>query len=225
MHQRLLVLLTAILTCVVGPQAIAGTITVYDNFAPGHIYDANNAYVVAGVGAVGQTILTANEFTSPGNYSVSQIDVALTWVSGTNGAVVSLWTDGGSVPGTALGSWVVSNLPPFGSTSNQVATISGIGGIALSAGANYFLVVAPADSTTWDAWNLNATGATGLVDQQIDGTWTLFPGSTLSAFDVLSGTTPEPSTFVLLGTALLGLLSRGRVSRGKDSTPRSRSGD
>jgi hypothetical protein len=210
-HKPLLILFILMLSL----PAMGDNFPIFSDCGPGNSYDGNNAYVVAGAGALGDTILTANAFTSSGDYAVTQIDLGLTWVTGTNGAIVSLWTENGTVPGAELGSWAVFDLPPFGSTSDQVVTISGIIGIELAAGTTYFLVVAPADSSTWDAWNWNITGATGLVDQQIDGVWSVYPGSTLSAFDVLAstGTTPEPSALILLGTGVFAILRRVRNKR------------
>ncbi|HUY13070.1 MAG TPA: choice-of-anchor R domain-containing protein [Terriglobia bacterium] len=160
---------------------------------------------------IGETITGASEFTSPGSFSVGQIDVGVGYVTGTNEANFSIWTDVNNLPGAQLGSaFQVSGLPTFGSTSTAVVSVTGITGINLTAGGNYFLVVSsganPANDT-WDAWNLDNT-ATGLFDQQTNGVWAQFPGSNLGAFALLSGGgtgTPEPGTLVLLGTGLLGL--------------------
>jgi hypothetical protein len=46
---------------------------------------------------------------------------------------------------------------------------------------------ARASSNTWDAWNLNNNGATGLLLQASSpGSWNSFPGQTDGAFDVLN---------------------------------------
>jgi hypothetical protein len=44
---------------------------------------------------------------------------------------------------------------------------------------------ARASSNTWDAWNMNQNGATGLLLQQTTGGWNQFYGQTDGAFDVL----------------------------------------
>lgn len=96
--------------------------------------------------------------------SVSEIDVALGWYTGTNGATVSLWTDANGTPGTQLGpSWSVGNFPSSGTTDDTVVMISGISGINLAAGSSYLLVITPAASDTWAGWNLNTTGINGLT--------------------------------------------------------------
>src|ERR1035438_2868113 len=94
--------------------AMGDNFPIFSDCGPGNSYDGNNAYVVAGAGALGDTILTANAFTSSGDYAVTQIDLGLTWVTGTNGAIVSLWTENGTVPGAELGSWAVFDPLPVG---------------------------------------------------------------------------------------------------------------
>ena len=44
---------------------------------------------------------------------------------------------------------------------------------------------AHAGSDTWDAWNWNSNGATGLLVQGSPGSWNSFAGQTDGAFDVL----------------------------------------
>ena len=76
------------------------------------------------------------------------------------------------------------NLP-----KDHVPTITGITGLTLTAGTQYFLVVGPMglSSTTYEVWNLNNQSKTGthLYSNDGGGTWTNAGTQTLAAFDVL----------------------------------------
>ena len=91
----------------------------------------------------------------------TQIKIALSYFgSGTNAATVSLNADSGGVPGTALQTWELTNLPLFGSCCT-LQTLNSKTGIKLTNGTTYWLV-AQTDSTNEDAeaiwyftWNKN----------------------------------------------------------------------
>lgn len=175
-------------------------------------YDAGDAWTI---GSSPVSFSSASGFVSPGNFSLEQIDVGLSNVTGTNSATVSLWTDAAGVPGTLLGSWSVSNLPAFGATDSALTTISGISGIDLLAGAAYFLAVAPGAGDTWDTWNWS-TVSTGDVLYSTDGgaTWGTNGGAqALGAFVLIGstgGSVPEPITITLFGAGLAGAAAMRR---------------
>jgi PEP-CTERM motif len=192
--------------CSALPVTPAGADVVFSTFGPGNSYECCVGGTIGGSTSGPGFISQANEFTSSGNFDVSQIDLGLAFVSGTNSAVVSLWTESGGLQDTELGSWNVSSLPDFGSTSNTVTSITGISGISLASGLNYFLQVDAGASDTWDAWNWNTIGATGLVVYDTGSGWASNNNATLYAFDVVSASVvPEPGTLALVGASVLGL--------------------
>jgi hypothetical protein len=158
-------------------------------------------------------------------YNVTEIDIAIGNVDGTNKAEVALWTDSGGLPGTELGSWVVTDQPTAGSSSTVLATISNITGVHLVQGT-YFITVSPGAADTHDRLNINLLNLEGLqVVNFGSGFTTANPNQPLFAFDVLGNVAlgrtpaaPEPQTWVLLGLGLLALASlRGRRASHADA--------
>jgi hypothetical protein len=176
----------------------------YSNLGNPPSYNCCSGWTVGGVNSIVGLVRNAEQFTSAVSGEVSQIDVGLGWVVGTDAATISLWTSVNDLPGMELGSWGVSNMPVFGSTSTILTTITGISGVHVDANSQYFLVIEAADDA-WEAWNWNDTGATGLLLQDSGNGWVQFPDNTVGAFDVLTGgvAVPEPGTLVMLGSGVL----------------------
>jgi hypothetical protein len=187
--------------------------TIFSDFGPGESA-LSNGLCVYGSSIAPDCSLMPNDFSaltpaslflSPGNYDVTQIDVALFNLAGTNSAVISLYT---AANFELLGSWGVSGQPS--EDTPVITTISGISGIALTAGAAYYLEISPGGADTQDGWDLNAVGFTGYVlDSFITGV------QTLPAFDVLGtplASVPEPAPLLISSLALLVLVVVHRVA-------------
>jgi hypothetical protein len=152
----------------------------------------------------------AAPFTPGSNYDLTQIDVAIGQIVA-GGVQISLNADSGGVPGAAIESWTITSLPAFG-TCCAIETVTPVGTVPLVSGQQYWIVAAPI-LNSFDAWNLNSTGATGTVAFHGSG-WFAVPGEPDPAYDVLgnpvSAVVPEPMTMVLGGTGLLALAYAGR---------------
>src|SRR5208282_124300 len=97
-------------------------------------------------------------------------------------------------------------------------TIAGISGLTLNTGTNYWMVIGPTSSSgnNFDAWNYS-NSATGLENYSTDGgkTWTSNGVTSQAAFDIIgggggSGSTPEPTSLLLFGSGLLGVIGAFR---------------
>jgi hypothetical protein len=137
--------------------------------------------VTGSASLVGEQTWTATAFTPKAAVTLTEIQIAIEYVAGTNGAIVTLNTDAKGVPSKkVLHKWNFSNLHAAGSCCD-LSTGKVKSGVKLAKGKQYW-IVAMCPSDTWDAWNLNSTGVLGTFAQQNNGgTWSVFTNSDVGA--------------------------------------------
>jgi len=201
--------------------------TLYSNLGTGTgVYYCCEGWTISGTGTIGFTQTVAEEFQVSSIGYLGQIDAGVGYVEGANAFTISLDADNNGTPGAVLGSWTNLQSPQsFGGCCGLI-TITGISGITLNPGSNYWLVVAPvtSDSTLWGAWNFS-NSATGNLAISTDGgqSWTNYGVTNQGAFDIIGegcgvgNNSPdcgppvaEPSSILLFGSGILGLVGAMR---------------
>ncbi len=154
-----------------------------------------------------------------GSEAVGQIDLGMWYFSGVGTFSASIWTDVLGAPGSQVAgaSWGLSTSNPYAACCT-LATVSGISGVSLTGGQQYFMVLQPvsySDNTT-NGWAYNSQGVSGDIQSTANGsTWTdTGTSANYAAFDVLgSSTVPEPASLALLVAGLSALVTRKHFKR------------
>ena len=148
---------------------------IYNNFASGNSYFPAG-WNVAGLTSTPGLVETAVSFVPSQNVYLSQLLIPLTWLEGSNSAVVTLNNDNAGVPGsTVYETWNLSGLPTFGlaSTIQPSQILTSTSGIFLTAGTTYWIVAAPGASDTYDVWSQVSPATTVKFAQSNNGIWTV----------------------------------------------------
>ena len=211
----------------------------YTNLAPtGDAYEAyvsglDNAYLFGGGGGGFTGIAASFTAAGSGSEAVNQIDLGITNFEGLGTLYVSILTDESNAPGGRVAGalWKTSTSAAW-STCCDLVSITGISGVTLTGGDQYFLFVKPVSLIDESAnfWNFNNQRDGGDVQYygplaNGDYGWTDDFGRLLGAFDILNTATPtpEPGSLPVIGGGLLAILgiARMRNSRAPERGPRS----
>jgi hypothetical protein len=207
--------------CLCGLPAAASTVLFNDMGTGSTVYDDATGLAVVGTGTTFPSNTYAELFkvSGSGSEGVSEIDLAMSDnPPHADTFYASVWSDNSGVPGTQIPGayWSLTTTNPFGSCCALVE-ITGIGGLSLTGGGSYFMVLGPVNLTdnSWVVWMNAGQGIEGDVQLSSNGgsTWSDQGTVQLSGFDVLSGTAevvPEPHLLLLLGAGLAGMLAARR---------------
>jgi hypothetical protein len=141
--------------------AIRNPVTIFSNLASyrkGRYWSTEGSPIQGPGGGIGPEQWRAIAFTSAADHVATVVRIAVGWVSGTNGLIISLNADRKGLPGKTLASMHVSNLPDFGSCCALDVLMSATG-IPLSSGKQYWIVAKTgrAEENTQAAWDFNDT--------------------------------------------------------------------
>jgi hypothetical protein len=154
-------------------------------------------------------------FTSAVDANVTQIDVAMAndmqGASTVTSATLKLFVNTGGALGTLLGTFTVNNILNINGGGPSVLTVSGISGVHLNAGGNYYLQ-ASASGDTDGGWYVNSIPLSGtlLILRSDEPGTTILQDGTLAAFDIIgditaASATPLPAALPLFASGLGGL--------------------
>lgn len=176
-----------------GPEA---GVAIYNNFAFDYrkaIYWCCYGGLLAGPNSPwglqqGSGVWQATGFTPSSNMTVTSVKLGLAYQSGNfTDVIVTLNADSGGIPGAVLSTWKMKNMPVFGTCCVVKGRAVPNGGVAVTAGTPYWIVVGTeANSDFQGAWDFD-------VSDQIDaipnafyyaGVWYPFAASMNFSFAV-----------------------------------------
>lgn len=132
------------------------------------------------------------------SYSLTSIETALYWETGDKNFDISLYTDSGGAPGTALSTFTQLAAAPLGQTILYTSSYSGI---TLNAGTTYWVVINATSPTTSDGgfWLSSSPTDTGYSTFS-EGSWNTSNSASpvIRVSGALTAAAPEPASLALL---------------------------
>lgn len=117
----------------------------------------------------------AMPFTPNKDYLIVEVQIALSWVSGFNGATVSICEDKNGLPGVSLQDYNVQDLPIFGQSPENVKILKYSKGVRVYAKKQYWIVARSANLSD-ERWNLSISSNGPIAKNQNNGGWTVSNG-------------------------------------------------
>jgi len=198
-----------------GMTAAAQADVLYDNFAPGDMYDLEYGWTLSYGGPLGgDAYEDAVAFTvTGGDYFFDSADFAINHFWGPDLVYVTLHADDAGAPGAALDETSASGVnPPFTQSSPMTAHFGG--DVILQEGQQYWLSIRTDSTDAWLSWAYNIVDDFGLRAWQVnDGPWNPvfgIPGtdSERGVFRINGTLVPAPGALALIGVA--GVIGRRR---------------
>jgi len=161
--------------------------TIYSNLgSKTHAYNDQTGYKVHGPDSgEGHEEWIAMPFTPNSNALVTTIEVAVQYnKAGTNAVTISLNEDAAGLPGKAVHTWNLTNLPKFG-TCCKLDVVKNSRGLKVMRSVQYWVVASTNANAqrTEDVWDFTYNGATGQFAFNQGSGWQS-QNSYLSAFGV-----------------------------------------
>jgi hypothetical protein len=214
----------AIRLALLGAVAFVGLLTtrparadvIYSNFGPDPGFFA---FFVWGFGTdpffdppFWDDVAYAVPFTPQADARLDAYRVVVGWIWGTNLLNLTLMTDDGGLPGTAIEQvTLVDAMPDL--FEPAILTIPSVLHPLLRAGTPYWVVLDAPDPTTFAGWFITSSFEVGRwAESDMDGPfYEVFDW--LPALEVTGRIVPEPSALALVTLGGLGLLGLGRIGR------------
>jgi hypothetical protein len=147
-------------------------------------YNYNNGWSVTGPDSpAGYQQSVAMKFTPRADAKVTKLMLALVWIAGDEGAVISLNDDNNGVPGNAIHTWVIHKLENEGNWPCVYTVVKSKKGLPVPKGQQYW-VVAAATGTEMDAWGYTYKYANGDFAYDLNNAGWKIEDAPLSAFAV-----------------------------------------
>jgi hypothetical protein len=191
----------------------------FNNFGPGDTYDTTTGYTIAGTAADApfSPHIVGSRFTAEATGILAVIRIALKdqFTPGFNQDDVRLYqADLAGNIGPIMAAFTRGGLPPSGGSDPPETITSFDPAVVLTSGNQYWIVVAPGDSTTESGWNWSSDGAGDLfADSTNNGLSYSYTTRRRGAMRIEVISIPEPATMSLLILATAAwCLRRGRAT-------------